>query len=64
MKTLSILKRLDMFGFKFQMYFNKSDEPHTTWPGAIVSVILYGFIIWQSYIKLESMFTYSNDSFD
>ena len=44
------------------MFFNKTDEPHNTWLGAIVSAFIYVLIIYLSVLKLEDMFSFGNDS--
>jgi hypothetical protein len=45
-KLKDIIRQVDLFGIEVKLNFDGEREQHTTLPGGIVSLMLYGFYVF------------------
>ena len=61
MKLFKTLKKVDKFGYRYELGF-KGSETYRTHLGGCFTLIIALLILWQSVNSLSIMVTYNNDS--
>ena len=60
-KLKDIIRQVDLFGIEVKLNFDGEREQHTTLPGGIISLMLYGFYVFYFIFLLLKLLSHGQD---